>query len=357
MKKVLLVIIVFAFNVTMTFAQQKQTSVAISFPQNIVEYFAQPASAKAPLLPLIQAKSKSGELFGVNFQGVDGNSSFIELLDSTGKAVKAVTVNEFLGKSSTKGVKLVSSTIAGSGNRSENVYEITTTQGKFSLIASSLATAVRSTKETPAKLFVRMILKDAPGTIYSAHIILPVEGTAEIKSGGFIISGKKSTQPMVSTVYPKADKVLIEKKNVSITTKSIKVGNESLLLFLTIDCANTKDEGTAALLSYDQKNEINISIVNVSNKTTARPGDTISYQIICTNIGSGSASDIVITNPIAAGAQYLDNSAEGVDTEISFDRNAAATPALGEAKMIKWKLTKNLNVGEEKVVSFKVLIK
>ena len=356
MKKIIFVIIAIVASLSITIAQQKQASIAISFPQHLVEFFALPTSAHATLLPLIQAKTKNGDVFGINFQGVDGTAPFIELLDASGKVMKAITVNDFLGKSSGKGIKLISSMMAGSGNKSENVYEITSSQGKYSLIVSSLATANTSTKETPAKLLIRIVLKNTPSIISSAHIILPFDGNAETKATGFIIFGKKSTQPIVTTIYPKAEKLVVEKKNISLVTKILKTTNETLLLFLSVDCANTKEEALATLQSIDQKTENNIAIVNISNKATAEPSDTITYQIICTNIGNGSVSDIVITNPVSAGARYLDGSAVGDDTQITFERSSSAAPQVGAVKTIKWKLSKSLNVGEEKIVTFKVVI-
>jgi uncharacterized repeat protein (TIGR01451 family) len=355
-KRIIFVIIAIAASLSSTIAQKKQASVAISYPQQLVEYFAQPISVSATVLPLLQAKTKNGDVFGINFQGVAGTAPFIEFLDVNGKIVKTISVNDFLGKSSGKGVKLISSVLAGSGNKAENVYEITTPQDKYSLIVSSLATSGTSTKETPAKLLIRIVLKNAPSTIISAHIILPFDGSAETKANGFIISGKKSIQSIFSTIFPKAEKLTVVKKSISFVTSVLKSTNETVVLFLTVDCSNTKEEALTALQSIDQKNESNISIVNVSNKATAAPSDTVTYQIICTNIGNGSVSDIVITNPVSAGARYLDGSAVGDETQITFENTPSTAPQLGEAKTIKWKLLKSLNAGEEKVVSFKVIV-
>ncbi len=356
MKKILFVLVAVASGIIYTHAQSKINSVAISFPQNLVEYFAQPAAAKSVSLPLIQAKAKNGDLFGINFQGIAGTASFIELLDANSKVVSTVTVGDFLGKSTGKGVNLVSSVTSGSGNRSENVYEVSSAQGKYLLIVNSLTTSAASTKENPAKLLVRFAVRNNPATIASARITLPVDGTAETKNGGFIISGKKSTQPIVAAFYPKTAKISIEKKNITVVTPAIKTANETLLLSLSVDCANTKEEAFSSLLAYDKNTENNIAIVTVSNKATAAPTDTVMYQIICTNIGNGSVSDIVITNPVTAGSRYLEGSAVGEDSQISFDRTPSAAPALGDVKSIKWKLSKTIEVGEEKIVSFKVIV-
>lgn len=356
MKRIIFVIIAVVASLSMAIAQTKQASVAVAFPQNIVEYFAQPSAANAVTMPLIHAKAKNGDLFGISFQGVAVSAPFIELLDANGKVVSTVTVGDISGKSTGKGVKLVSSSTAGSGNRAENVYEISSAVGKYSLIVSSMATAAVSTKENPAKMLIRLAVRNNPSAITSARITLPVDGTAEVKPGGFIITGKKSTQPFVATVFPKNGKITVEKKNISIVTTTLKTTNETLLLSLSVDCADTKDEAAAALLAYDKSVENNISIVNVSNKTTAVPSDTVIYQIVCTNIGNGNVSDIVVTNPVAAGARYLEGSASGEETQISFERNPSAAPALGEVKAIKWKFSKSVNVGEEKIVSFKVIV-
>lgn len=356
MKKLLLVIIAVLTGLSVNEAQQRKASIAISFPQHSLEFFAKPANASVSVLPLIQAKTNSGDVFGINFQGVPGTAPFIELIDVNGKIVTTMTVNDFLGKSTGKGIRLISSTIAGSGNKSENIYEIASSQQKYSLVVSSLTTSDRSTKEIPAKLLMRIVAKNIPATISSARIILPVDGIAETNANGIIITGKKSTQPIYMSIFPKAGRLNLEKKSVSIGTTLLKTSNESLLFFLSFDCVNTKEEASAALQAIDQSKANNISIVTVSNKTTAEPADTVTYQVICTNIGKGDVSDIIVTNPISAGTRYLDGSAVGEDTQISFDRSSAVAPQVGEVKTIKWKLSKSLNIGEEKIVTFKVIV-
>jgi uncharacterized repeat protein (TIGR01451 family) len=186
--------------------------------------------------------------------------------------------------------------------------------------------------------------------------MLPFSGTAETKASGFIITGKKSIQPMLSTIFPKPEKLAIAKKNISFITKLTPTNDGALVLFLSVDCASTKEDAFAQLQSFDQKSESNISIVNVSNKAVAQPSDTVTYQIICTNIGNGSVSDVVITNPVSAGLRYLEGSAVEDDTQITFERAPVASPQLGEVKTINWKLLKSLNVGDEKIVSFKVIV-
>jgi uncharacterized repeat protein (TIGR01451 family) len=355
MKRIILILSALTMWLCASNAEVKPLGVAVAYPHQTVEFFPQPQQVSGPAIPLLLVKTTGGDSFGIRFQSVDGNASFIDLLDASGKVVRTISVNDILGKAS-DGVKLVSSVIAGSSNRSENTYDVTMPQGKATLVISSLATAGVSTKDAPAKLIVKIALMNAPASVVSAKITLPFDGSAEAKTNGFVLAGHTSTQAITATVFPQPEKVAIAGKTVTITTKPAKMKNEIVVGMLTIDAANTKNEAAAQLLTAEKSTANDITIVTTADKASAQPADTVTYRIVCSNIGKGSVSDIVITNPVSAGTHYLEGSAAGDETQITLDRAAAAAPQLGAVRSIKWKLVNKLSPGDEKVVSFKVIV-
>jgi len=51
---------------------------------------------------------------------------------------------------------------------------------------------------------------------------------------------------------------------------------------------------------------------------TALPGEEIVYTITFSNVGAASAENVIITNPVPEHTRYLDRSATGAGTEISY---------------------------------------
>ncbi|NIP15151.1 MAG: DUF11 domain-containing protein [Pseudomonadales bacterium] len=105
------------------------------------------------------------------------------------------------------------------------------------------------------------------------------------------------------------------------------------------------------------------------------PGDELVYTITFANEGREevAAGSIVITNPIPEVAEYLDGSAAGEDTTITFsvdgetfDRPAALTVQRGDSRVvaeaidyqaIRWAYDQALEPGEFGTVSFAVRLR
>jgi uncharacterized repeat protein (TIGR01451 family) len=107
-------------------------------------------------------------------------------------------------------------------------------------------------------------------------------------------------------------------------------------------------------------------------------GDTVIYTITYTNAGNGLLKNAVITDPIPQGVRYIENTAEGKDTEITCSIDNGLTwqkpPVMTEFRKpdgtlekkkapmdmythIKWEIKKPVAPGEADRVSFKVTVK
>lgn len=107
---------------------------------------------------------------------------------------------------------------------------------------------------------------------------------------------------------------------------------------------------------------------------TVVPGETVVYTITFQNIGDESATNVVITNPIAETLTYVDGSAFGPGTEIRFStddgQSFAAANELsvedgGELRPagpadfthVQWVMQNELAVGAQGIARFTAVLK
>ena len=140
--------------------------------------------------------------------------------------------------------------------------------------------------------------------------------------------------------------------------------------------ALAQDEGTIELKSIA---EVEIEDFNAEGQKVLKrvpaakvvPGSDVIYTNIYTNVGSQTAAQVVITNPIPEHMQYLPASADGADMAITFSIDGGqtyntperlmvvqadgterqATPA--EYTHIRWARLKGLDPGVNGQVSFR----
>jgi uncharacterized repeat protein (TIGR01451 family) len=115
----------------------------------------------------------------------------------------------------------------------------------------------------------------------------------------------------------------------------------------------------AASLASNVKNSAkpHLIIVTTADKQSTQPADTVTYTLVCVNVGLGSAADVVLKNPIPDGTRYIESSAAGQGTDISVERESKPAPQQGAATVVQWKLNEPLQPGAEKIVSFKVIVR
>jgi uncharacterized repeat protein (TIGR01451 family) len=144
----------------------------------------------------------------------------------------------------------------------------------------------------------------------------------------------------------------------------VKANQKSLVLSLTI--AGTSigftehiKEQVGVLQGYFTTGTAapNLVATIVPSKTSGSPGDTITYTIYYHNIGTASAVNVKLTNPVPAGAKYMEGSAKGLGSEFSFKRAPASPPNVSEISEITWTLKNEIPPGQERSASYKVILK
>ncbi len=101
-------------------------------------------------------------------------------------------------------------------------------------------------------------------------------------------------------------------------------------LILTLMAISAVAQGHLDVQTVVQKEE---TFVNEAGKSEKRlvvadvvvPGDRVFYTITFTNISDETAEKVVITNPIAEGLMYVDGSAFGPGTDITFSVDDGAS--------------------------------
>lgn len=353
--KTFITAMVFVVAANFSFAQRLSPRIDIAYPAQTVTFAPAAVVADAKELPFIVSKKSNGETYGLSFKGFPLTAPFVELFDDAGKLIRTLTVNDlFSGKSSTT-VKILSQQASGSSNRIVTTYEVTIGQSKALLTISATATSIVD-GGTPAELILKIALRNYGGAIGSARITIPVAGTVETREKGFILSGTRGGGALFGSVTTPVERITGANKKLVIAAKPENVGDEKVLLFVSIDAAGTKAEAETGLRDRSVNLPNDIVVVNTTDKETAQPADTVTYRIYCINIGKGPVSDVVISNPISAGTRYLEGSAAGQDTQISFERTDAPAPQTGEVKSISWKFASPITSGAEKHVEFKVII-
>jgi len=155
-------------------------------------------------------------------------------------------------------------------------------------------------------------------------------------------------------------KPITVKKSTS-TQPNIEIGR------IEIAVANTKN------VSYTQKQAKNIAnyldtgspkpqlAVDVEvDKKEAYPGDILTYQLICLNIGTGKAIDGSILDPLPESVEYIPGTASGEKTEISYSMDGGETfqpKPEGNVTHIKWEVVEPIQAGESIHASFQAKVR
>ena len=109
--------------------------------------------------------------------------------------------------------------------------------------------------------------------------------------------------------------------------------------------------------------------------TRVVPGTEVIYTITATNAGNDPADQVVVTNPVPAQTSYVDGSATGANTDITFSvdggnswgdaQSLTVVDANGEPRAatavdythVRWKLQSDLAPLQKLPVSYRVQVK
>ncbi len=346
------------------FGQKSQQGLTMTYGQFNVSYTAQQQS-DAVVLPFIEGKTLAGskERFGVLFRTSQGTTALIEILNEKGTTIKTVSLNEFLGKTTSGGVRLLSNTVSTGYRAAETIHEIKLPLGASKLITRALLTGDNANENTPEQIVVTFSLTSDNAQNVSLRLLLPLEGSSAVENNGVILTGKSSASAIALTVMPSAENIAIQKNVLSIKSPAVTLSGETPMLWLIARGANGPSQNAAKALAAEiiaksekAKADPIIAVVNMISKADAQPGDTVTYTLVCKNIGAGDATNVQLSNPVPNGTVYLEGSAKGDGTELSIDRETALAPQSGSAKLIRWKLKDALKGGKEQIVNFRVVV-
>ena len=364
MKRAMYLIILVGLVSTMLFAQKTKQGITVTTGQFSTSFFSQQQS-DAVILPFIEGKHLTGskEQYGVLFRSTQTKNALLEILNANGKVLQTVSLNDFLGKSSTTGIKLVSNSIMGNGRSTETVHEINLPDGSVKLITRGILAGEKRNANNPEQIVITFSLASTVKQNLSLRVSLPVEGNAEAKNNGIVLTGKSSASALSLSVMPSDDSISIKKNLVTVKSPTVAVSGETPMIWLSVRSTTAATQVLAKNLAADiiaNSNKKNsgpsIVIVNMLSKENAQPGDTVTYTLVCKNIGAGTASDIILSNPIPAGTKYLDGSATAEGSELTIERNTVPPPQTSTVTLLKWKLKEILSGGKEQSVNFKVVI-
>jgi len=156
----------------------------------------------------------------------------------------------------------------------------------------------------------------------------------------------------------------------------------SMALLLTPVLAAAQQKGGVELTSTAEvevveKSEIGETVTKLiaADKANVLPGDTVIFTIIYVNTGGQPATGVVINNPVPEHMEYVDKSAEGAGTGITFSVDKgkvfglqAALKIIGkdgkerparaaDITNVRWSLDKPLAAGDKGSVSYRAKVK
>lgn len=348
MKKLIILAVVGSMT---AMAAQKPSNVSLKY-KNFSLAFVHHVQGEAKLLPLIDGVAGK-ERFGVHFSGAERSTPMVEILDASNAVVKSLSVNDILGK----GVELLPSS-SRKPRRLASSYPVQLPQGEALLILKAIATGDELSGDQ--QLVVTFVLKSNNAVSAALRVTLPYSGVAEGVSNGFVLTPKSGSAAIVASAFPHATQAKAEMNKLTITSapKITSPSTETAMLWLVIkgvtSSSPTDAKTQARKVIQDNtlgSDEPKLVVVNTADKEQLAQADTASYTLVCANIGTGEATDVVLGNPIPKGARYVEGSATTDGSVFGVDaRNA-------DEQNLRWMLSAPLKPGDERIVSFKVVLR
>jgi uncharacterized repeat protein (TIGR01451 family) len=307
------------------------------------------ATGKLDKLPAKNPDSRFGILYRDNAQSLQ-STVLMEIFDAATNAVlKKVTLDEYYGNESltwdngnvklTREVQIVESANLPAGKQIRIDFKL----------ESAKALKVY------AKFYGKAegLFKSSGRTFTISNIDpLTTERPALI---GAVEQGKQITAEPLKKGKP---------QSFIITTSALQIGQNHAVSIFTLDIVGTTvpfpgsaGRQAANIEAYltTHKTAAKIAVETVPDKQKTSPGDTLTYKIYYDNIGTGDAADMSVSGPIPEGTTYVEGSAAGEGTKISFERKKAASPQTGAVININWIDQRLLKPGEERWVEYKVV--
>lgn len=309
---------------------------------------------------------KNSERFGVMIGGAS-TAHVIEIWNDKGALLKAITGADLLGKSS-GGVTLASADAVVPGRYLRSVYDVALGGGRIvRLIVKAIATGDPADAHGRHPLLVTYALAGDAGDKLALKVMLPTDGLLDSSPLGFTVSARRSTAAFAAVVSPAPQHVDVAANVVSITSQAVALereGRETPMLWMQIDGTSggspqaARESAVRGLKAAESAVAgPNIIVVSSVDKPNVNPADTVVMTLICVNVGTQNASGVTLRNPVPQGTAYLDKSAGGDDMEIGFDHARVADGTAGEISAVHWTMNGAMKPGEERVASFKTIVR
>lgn len=343
-------------------AEKKPISVGVKYKNMSVSFVQQPTVADPKLLPLIDGVSGSAkDRVGIHFGSTFPTTPVLEVLDAHANVLQTLSMNDVIGKGVSKEDKLLPSGNHAKPRRCESVYTVRVGQHEADVVIKAIATGDEGAVDQ--RLVVTFALKTKLSIAAALRLKLPITGTAEEAGGHVIITSQLGTVALAAAVFPSDKTLRVEKSRVVISSapRTTEPGEETPLLWLVIrgvSSSSPTDAKSQAQLAVQENvstgDEPRLVVVNAADKERLAQADTASYSVVCTNIGTGEASNVVLGNPIPKGTKYIEGSATTAGMQFSVEQKSDVQS--GATQNLKWTLLQPLKPGEERIVSFKVVV-
>lgn len=114
--------------------------------------------------------------------------------------------------------------------------------------------------------------------------------------------------------------------------------------------SQTLTSDVSDIITITDKISGQLKLVKTVDKSTAKPGDTLTYNIMYTNIGNSTLSDIIIKDTVPGGTVFQNA------VFISPATGSISSPNINATGEISWSISGSLNPGQSNTVSFTVKI-
>lgn len=382
MKKLNLILINLLIFSCFTYAQQIR-SVELKYPmfKLAVSTHIQPADAefvpfamaKHDSLPKKSEKRRFGILFSEDAKNL-GRTTLMEIFDAqTNKSIKKISLDEYYGKESANW-KLITAESKATAKKITSAFDVKGTDRSFKLIRE---VEVKDDNNLPTGkgVSINFYIRSTTAGILKAIFYGKAEGVIKTDSSTIIIGSAEpevkinpmlvvGASPKAQVQYdPNQKKDKLQLFTIIGDTVSVVAQKQTLLFSLNVSGT------TVGFKEHIEKQAVNLgkyfrtlksvpdfAAVTLSDKQSTKPGDTVTYTIIYHNIGSGAGKDIAVNNQIPRGTVYIEESAEGVGSDITFARGPARGNIPGIVSNIQWKFKDLIRPGEERSVKYKVRV-
>lgn len=192
--------------------------------------------------------------------------------------------------------------------------------GGTSAISTSVAAGSTTITIPSPSAFHGLIAESAPGLADGSLVVINGYNATTYAVTAIDDTGPYSITIAGTPVINPGD-LIVEQKNftVTFTTGTLQASFTSGIYAVTTTAQDDAAAQAAASVSQDiTVTKAVVTFSKVANPTTAQPGTTVTYTMTVTNAGPGTATNVVITDPIQNFTTYVDATASAPGGSIEY---------------------------------------